>query len=107
METIVERRATSVAMRKARTNSSAVEASRPRVELCDYSSSAIFFLSMQMVRTYLSQAPIKLLVAKASPILTLFFSPPDTPRIAAFPTGVPFTWFKPNMVERTLVTSVI
>ena len=101
MDTIVELRPMSVAMRRARTNSNAVDASSPRVELMTRISQC----KEGCQGTYLSQALIKLLVANASLIDTLFFSPPLTPLIEASPTGVRLTCFSPKIVVYTSVMS--
>lgn len=54
--------------------------------------------------THLSQHPIFALVASASAMLTLFFSPPLTPLMAAFPTFVSRTCLSPNTVAIISVT---
>lgn len=51
-------------------------------------------------KAYLSQAAIRLRVAKASAMDTRFFSPPDTPRTAASPTKVFLVWLSPKTVKR-------
>ena len=67
-----------VAMRRLRTNSTAVLLSRPRVEL---SYSATFAR-----------------VESSSAILTRFFSPPEMPRMSSLPTLVLKVWRRPRIV---------
>lgn len=96
----------SVAKRRARANSRAVEESSPRVELDIFSTIATFTIWEEM-NTYLSQHPILALVASASAMLTLFLSPPLTPLIAASPTFVRRTCLNPNTVLSIATSSAV
>lgn len=96
--------AVSVAMRNARMNSSAVDESKPRVELGGPRSKTLFYGEKK--GTYLSQQTNFPRADMTSAIDTLFFSPPEMPLRNASPTTVSLACSSPNMRMSTSAVCV-